>query len=162
MGGEDPSADPSSARLHLVSRAARSGVLATGTPGDLLWADCWPVVLGSRHPGALTGPGHLPSPDSLVQQTESGRTWARAPFLSHGPASCPISPAQSSRARLPPFSFTFRRLGVQPLIPTGPAPPWVSTAPRPPQRPSQSQSQTQTPAPRGNPHPTPLQINLLF
>lgn len=46
-GGGDPSTDPSSARLHLVSRAARSGVLTTGTPRDLLWADCWPVVLGT-------------------------------------------------------------------------------------------------------------------
>lgn len=60
------------------------------------------------------------------------------------------------------FSFTFRRLGVwSPLATAGPAPPWVSTAPQPPQRPSRSQSQTQTPAPHGNPQPTPLQTKLL-
>lgn len=60
-------------------RPALGGLLACGA-GDRSGA------------GAPTGPGHLPSPDSFVPQTESGCTWARAPLLSHGPASCPSAP----------------------------------------------------------------------
>lgn len=84
-----------------------------GTAGLWCWGQSW-----SRRLSAPTAPGHLPKPDSFVPQAESGHTWARAPFLSHGPTSRPISPARaSSTGTAAPLQLHLQE--AQGLVPTG-------------------------------------------
>ena len=156
VGGGDPSTDPSSARLHLESRAARSGVLTTGTPRDLLWADCWPVVLGTGLELVHQRAQDISPALTRLFRKQSQDAPGPKPHCSrmappHAP-SAPLSPPPGHGC--PPSASPSGGSGSDhrsPLAAAGPAPPWISTAPQPPQRPSQSQAQTQTPAPMWQP-----------